>query len=42
MLSYLVKNWKDVTYHIEDDPEVNGKANVKNDNPVEDLKNTKL
>ena len=25
MLSYLLANWKDVTYHIEDDPEVNGK-----------------
>jgi GT2 family glycosyltransferase len=23
MLSYIITNWKDVTYHIEDDPELN-------------------
>lgn len=27
MLSYIISNWKDVTYHVEDDPELNKQKN---------------
>lgn len=39
MLSFLLKNWKDVTYHIEDDPELNPEL-VKDDNSIDKPDNT--
>ena len=36
MLSYLLKNWKDVTYHVEDD------IQQSEQNPIDSLNNTKL
>ena len=44
MLSYILTNWKDVTYHIEDDPEVQNKPNIdlQVDNPIDNLNNFKL
>ena len=44
MLSYIITNWKDVTYHIEDDPEVQKQPNIdlQADNPIDNLNNFKL
>ena len=50
MLSFLLKNWKDVTYHVEDDPELQPKKveeapkqpQQPKQNPKELLKNVKL
>lgn len=44
MLSYIITNWKDVTYHIEDDPEVKKQPNIdlQVDNPIDNLNNFKL
>jgi hypothetical protein len=45
MLSYILKNWKDVTYHVEDDHEVNPqllKQETSNKTPIENLENTVL
>ena len=44
MLSYILTNWKDVTYHIEDDPEVQKQPNIdlQADNPIDNLNNFKL
>jgi glycosyltransferase involved in cell wall biosynthesis len=45
MLSYILKNWKDVTYHVEDDHEVNPqllKQETSNATPIENLENTVL
>ena len=44
MLSYILTNWKDVTYHIEDDPEVKKQPNIdlQADNPIDNLNNFKL
>ena len=44
MLSYILTNWKDVTYHIEDDQEVQKQPNIdlQVDNPIDNLNNFKL
>lgn len=38
MLSFLLKNYKDVTYHVEDDPEVNVNASLPKEKQEEILK----
>lgn len=38
MLSFLLKNYKDVTYHVEDDPELNPNKELNNEKKEEILK----
>ena len=42
MLSYLIKNYKEVTYHVEDDPELQEKQVEDVGDPIENMESFKI